>query len=170
MRNFFFSLFFSQFTNTNTKRMNSSTTTTSQTRSPAAAANEQQKRPDIFYQPNNLSNYYEYRVYDRNICSPQHEREYRNYEYSPCTILLISRHQGFIYNEELFVNAYRRSAGYECHKSPSLVHREEKIKRSTGLYQQQQEQDNQGGEAEDMDSPPEVIDIHLTEADRDVWP
>ncbi|KAI8082650.1 uncharacterized protein B0P05DRAFT_537894, partial [Gilbertella persicaria] len=70
----------------------------------------------------NLDKYYEYRIYDRNIG----DRIYNSCsEYAPCPIVVMSRHQGFLWNDELFVSAYRRRAGYECHKSISLKKKED---------------------------------------------
>ncbi|GAA5806635.1 hypothetical protein EDC94DRAFT_624529 [Helicostylum pulchrum] len=107
---------------------------------------------------NNLAQYYEYRVYDRNI-GDQREMRSSMSEYGPCPIVVMSRHQGFQWNEELFVSAYRRSAGYECHKSPLLEDRDKKISSTTNQTCLQ-----------DNSTSPEVIEIKLTEADRDVWP
>lgn len=95
---------------------------------------------------NNLDKFYEYRIYDKNI-------GYSSEEYAPCPVVVMSRHQGFQWNDELFVSAYRRKAGYECHKSDSLKDREEHILQSTATVK-----DN------------DVLDIKLTEADCDVWP
>jgi hypothetical protein len=106
---------------------------------------------------NNLDKYYEYRIYDRNIGN--------NYsEYAPCPIVMMSRHQGFQWNDELFVSAYRRSAGYECHKSTSLQSRDNKVMSTSNTEQNSISSDN------DHSNTPEVIDIKLTEADCDVWP
>jgi hypothetical protein len=77
---------------------------------------------------------------------------------------MMSRHQGFQWNDELFVSAYRRSAGYECHKSTSLQSRDKKLM-STSNFEQNSNNDNDGS-----NNTPEVIDIKLTEADCDVWP
>ncbi|KAI8357881.1 hypothetical protein EDC96DRAFT_445893 [Choanephora cucurbitarum] len=100
---------------------------------------------------NNLDKYYEYRIYDRNIGDRIYDSPCS--EYAPCPIVVMSRHQGFLWNDELFVSAYRRKAGYECHKSTSLKFRQDRL----------DEQDS-------SDSPPDVIEINLTEADCDVWP
>lgn len=105
---------------------------------------------------NPLDRYYEYRVYDKDLGN--HRDMYSTFsEYAPCPIVVMSRHQGFQWNDELFVSEYRRSAGYECHKSASLKNRDKKISFNTN--QQRTE-----------DTSPEVIEINLTEADCDVWP
>ncbi|KAL9549517.1 hypothetical protein MBANPS3_005166 [Mucor bainieri] len=107
---------------------------------------------------NNLDQYYEYRIYDKNIghsiCS----------DYAPCPIVIMSRHQGFQWNEELFVNAYRRSAGYECHKSVSLKIRDDKVMSNKADARKQAHQE------QSSEMPIDVIDINLSEADCDVWP
>ncbi|KAI9360875.1 hypothetical protein BD770DRAFT_29612 [Pilaira anomala] len=108
---------------------------------------------------NNLAQYYEYRVYDRNI-GGYHEMQNSMSEYGPCPIVVMSRHQGFQWNEELFASAYRRSAGYECHKSPLLEDRDKRVSSTTS---------SSAANLQD-DSSPEVIEINLTEADCDVWP
>jgi hypothetical protein len=92
------------------------------------------------------SNEYEYRIYDKNIVSNVCS------EYGPCPIVVMSRHQGFEWNDELFVNAYRRNGGYECHKSTSLVNRERRVSQSADT------------------TSSGVVDIKLTEADCDIWP
>ncbi|KAI7901953.1 uncharacterized protein BX663DRAFT_513033 [Cokeromyces recurvatus] len=108
---------------------------------------------------NNLDRYYEFHIYDKNIGSYM----YSNSEYAPCPIVVMSRHQGFQWNDELFVSPYRRSAGYESHKSMSLQDKDNKILSTTTKSKDQQQEI-------DHESPPEVIDINLTEADCDVWP
>lgn len=105
---------------------------------------------------NPLDQYYEYRVYDKNL-GGRREMYSGFSEYAPCPVVVMSRHQGFQWNDELFVNEFRRSAGYECHKSASLENRDKKIGFNT----------NQRRTA---DNSPEVIEINLTEADCDVWP
>lgn len=94
---------------------------------------------------NNLQNDYEFRVYNKNVY------DFDTFDYGPCTTVVMSRHQGFQWNDELFVNEYQRSAGYECHKSDSLEQKERRISQQYSVNQ-------------------DVIDINLTEADRDVWP
>ncbi|KAI8879790.1 hypothetical protein K501DRAFT_287208 [Backusella circina FSU 941] len=96
--------------------------------------------------PTTYSNDYEYRIYDKNIVPNVTS------EYGPCPIVVMSRHQGFEWNDELFVNAYRRSGGYECHKSTSLVNRERRVSQSADT------------------TSSGVVDIKLTEADCDIWP
>ncbi|KAI9487183.1 MAG: hypothetical protein EXX96DRAFT_552139 [Benjaminiella poitrasii] len=110
---------------------------------------------------NSLGRYYEFHIYDRNIGSCM----YSNSEYAPCPVVVMSRHQGFHWNDELFVSAYRRSAGYESHKSTSLQDKDEKLLSSSIKSKDKKQQ-----EIVDHDSPPEVIEINLTEADCDVWP
>lgn len=107
---------------------------------------------------NNLDKYYEYRIYDKNIGNSYSE-------YAPCPIVMMSRHQGFQWNDELFVSAYRRSAGYECHKSTSLQSRDKKAMSTSNI-----EQSSISNNDSDHNNTPEVIDIKLTEADCDVWP
>ncbi|KAI8384140.1 hypothetical protein BD560DRAFT_322439 [Blakeslea trispora] len=102
----------------------------------------------------NLDKYYEYRIYDRNIGDRIYDSSCS--EYAPCPIVVMSRHQGFLWNDELFVSAYRRKAGYECHKSTSMKSKEDRL--------------NHLSEQDSNESPPDVIEINLTEADCDVWP
>lgn len=109
---------------------------------------------------NPLDQYYEYRVYDRNIGN-QREMHSSYSEYAPCPVVVMSRHQGFQWNDELFVSEYRRNAGYDSHKSASLKQRDQKIRFNITHQQLQQQPD---------DPSPEVIEIKLTEADCDVWP
>lgn len=120
-------------------------------------------KQSLSHKPNNIDRYYEYRVYDRNIGSNYNSQEMVSSisEYAPCPIVVMSRHQGFQWNEELFVNAYRRSAGYECHKSQSLKNTDQKINHSTT---------NQQLSDDTRITATEVIEINLTEEDRDVWP
>jgi hypothetical protein len=121
----------------------------------------EQVKQSIAHKPNNLDQYYEYRVYDKNIGNSSNREMFSCIsEYAPCPVVVMSRHQGFQWNEELFVNAYRRSAGYECHKSQSLKNTDQKITHSTNQQQQ----------SSDDTTVAEVIDINLTEEDRDVWP
>lgn len=94
---------------------------------------------------NSLDKDYEFRVYDKNIYN------YGMMDYGPCPIVVMSRHQGFQWNDELFVTEYQRNAGYECHKSDSLEKRERRISQQYSTDQ-------------------DVIDINLTEDDCDVWP
>lgn len=115
---------------------------------------------------NNLAQYYEYRVYDRNI-GGYNEMQNSMSEYGPCPIVVMSRHQGFQWNEELFASAYRRSAGYECHKSPLLEDRDKRISSTTN---QTSTSSTTSAANLQEDSSPEVIEINLTEADCDVWP
>ena len=110
---------------------------------------------------NNLDQYYEYRIYDKNIGSPMYASG--SSEYAPCPIVVMSRHQGFQWNDELFVSAYRRSAGYECHKSTSLQSRDDKVMSNKATQKQKQPEQS-------SEMPIDVIDINLSEADCDVWP
>ncbi|KAG2208197.1 hypothetical protein INT46_000239 [Mucor plumbeus] len=110
---------------------------------------------------NNLDQYYEYRIYDKNIGNPMYACG--SSEYAPCPIVVMSRHQGFQWNDELFVSAYRRSAGYECHKSISLQTRDDKVMSNKAAQKQKQPEQSSG-------MPIDVLDINLSEADCDVWP
>ncbi|KAL7319360.1 hypothetical protein PS15m_002506 [Mucor circinelloides] len=112
---------------------------------------------------NNLDQYYEYRIYDKNIGHAMYANSSFS-DYAPCPIVIMSRHQGFQWNEELFVNAYRRSAGYECHKSVSLKNRDDKVMSNKATVQKQTHQE------QSSEMPIDVIDINLSEADCDVWP
>ncbi|CAO3697803.1 unnamed protein product [Rhizopus stolonifer] len=94
---------------------------------------------------NNMGKEYEFRVYDKNTYS------YGMVDHGPCPTVVMSRHQGFQWNDELFVTEYQKNAGYECHKSDSLEKRERRISQQYSTDQ-------------------DVIDIHLTEAECDVWP
>jgi hypothetical protein len=145
---FFFFFFFFFFVFSHNSQMESSRTSKQQSK----------QKLDIIYHnkpTNNLDKYYEYRIYDRNIGYHSEEIMYNS---QTCPIVMMSRHQGFQWNDELFVNAYRRSAGYDSHKSTFLENRDKRIS-STVDRQQQSSSDNN-----------DVIDIHLTEADCDVWP
>ena len=115
---------------------------------------------------NNLNQYYEYRVYDKNIGRGYGEEMCSISEYAPCPIVVMSRHQGFQWNEELFVNAYRRSAGYECHKSPSLQDRDQQLTSCSTIKRQEARRLSD----DVLTATTEVIDIHLTDEDKDVWP
>ncbi|OBZ88050.1 hypothetical protein A0J61_03901 [Choanephora cucurbitarum] len=119
---------------------------------------------------NNLDKYYEYRIYDRNIGDRIYDSPCS--EYAPCPIVVMSRHQGFLWNDELFVSAYRRKAGYECHKSTSLKCKEDRLKSTCSIKSMQCSPVRQDrlDEQDSSDSPPDVIEINLTEADCDVWP
>ncbi|KAK4515963.1 Plasma membrane ATPase [Mucor velutinosus] len=112
---------------------------------------------------NNLDQYYEYRIYDKNIGHSMYASSSFS-EYAPCPIVIMSRHQGFQWNDELFVNAYRRSAGYECHKSVSLEIKDNKVMNNKADAQKQVHQE------QSSEMPIDVIDIHLSEAECDVWP
>lgn len=123
-------------------------------------------KQSIANKSNNLDQYYEYRVYDKHIGNSYRGEMYSMSEYAPCPIVVMSRHQGFQWNEELFVSAYRRSAGYECHKSTSLRNRDQKINHSTN----KQHQEQQSSSDDSTTGTTDVIEINLTDEDCDVWP
>ncbi|KAI9282701.1 hypothetical protein BY458DRAFT_497056 [Sporodiniella umbellata] len=94
---------------------------------------------------NTIDSDYEFRVYNKSAYN------YGLSDYGPCPTVVMSRHQGFQWNDELFVSEYQKSAGYDCHKSDSLEKRERRISQQY---------------ATDRD----VIDIQLTEEECDVRP
>ncbi|KAF7725095.1 hypothetical protein EC973_000421 [Apophysomyces ossiformis] len=110
---------------------------------------DQTSSPDIkispYPRPNSLADDYEYRIYDKGI-SPTAT------ECGPCPVVVMSRHQGFQWNEELFVGPYRREAGFECHKSSGRQKREEKVSNAVKSRYR------------------EVVDIRLSQAESDIWP
>ncbi|KAI8374577.1 uncharacterized protein BYT42DRAFT_500077 [Radiomyces spectabilis] len=86
---------------------------------------------------------YEYRIYDMaNNMS----------DYGHCATIVMSRHQGFQWNEEVFVSAYRRQQG-EVHKSAVRQERERRLSHSLVTSHHEQ-----------------VVDIQLSPSDCDVWP
>ncbi|KAI8637739.1 hypothetical protein BD408DRAFT_423998 [Parasitella parasitica] len=107
----------------------------------------------------NMDQYYECRIYDKNI----DVFTSRDSEHAPCPVVVMSRHQGFQWNDDLFVNAYRRSAGYESHKSSSLQTKDDKVTSNKVAQKQKHQEQN-------SEMPADVIDIDLSEADCDVWP
>ncbi|KAG0165312.1 hypothetical protein DFQ28_004717 [Apophysomyces sp. BC1034] len=95
--------------------------------------------------PDSLADDYEYRVYDNGMYNALTEC-------GPCPVVFMSRHQGFQWNEELFVGVYRRDAGFECYKSNGRQRREEKVLNAVKAKNR------------------EVVDINLSKADSDIWP
>ncbi|KAI8992476.1 hypothetical protein BDB01DRAFT_832772 [Pilobolus umbonatus] len=98
-----------------------------------------------------IDDYYEYRVYDRNLGN-NYQPSLFNMDYAPCPVLMMSRHQGFEWNDELFVNGQRRKAGYDCHKSNSLQRGDDKV------------------HGQHIESDTGVIHLILNEHDCDIWP
>ncbi|ORZ03007.1 hypothetical protein BCR43DRAFT_421799, partial [Syncephalastrum racemosum] len=67
---------------------------------------------------------YEYRIYDRGLHYPAASS---SMEYGPCPIVVMFRHEGFQYNEDLFVSTFRQSSGYESRKSIDRQQREDQV-------------------------------------------
>lgn len=105
--------------------------------------------------PNSLTTDYEFRVYD----SGSH-----GMEYASCPIVVMSRHEGFHWNEDLFVSAYRRGEGYESRKSIDRERRQKRVCRS--VHKTTSKRPQQSSDPEDQ----EVLEIILSESECDVYP
>ncbi|KAI8984573.1 hypothetical protein BDF20DRAFT_911658 [Mycotypha africana] len=132
-----------------------------------------------------LDDFYEYHVYDNGASSSY----YDDYYYGPCPLLIMYRHQGFRFNDEMLVSEYRRHSSYESHKSTSLEdmdHRRNELQQQQYPHLEQSSTSNRrsfdnsynnegvkryyhtGGTR--LPSTPDVIDIKLTKAECDVYP
>ncbi|KAI9016540.1 hypothetical protein CLU79DRAFT_763183 [Phycomyces nitens] len=108
--------------------------------------------------PYSLTEDYEYHIYETGPA----ERSYLvSSDFGPCPIVVMSRHQGFEWNDELFVGAYRRNAGYESYKSRGRQQREERISHEV-----------RNSKESNLDSREfeKVVEINLTDKERDIWP
>lgn len=75
--------------------------------------------------PNSLVEDYEYKIYDRGLLN---SAPLASMEYGPCPIVVMSRHEGFQWNEDLLVGPIiRQSSGYESRKSIDRQQREEQV-------------------------------------------
>lgn len=143
--------------------------------------------------PNSLIEDYEFHVYEYDIPGGARDLPSRaitsSCEYGPCPVLVMSRHEGFQWNDELFVAPFRRSAGFKTCKSADRKLREERISKAISKIIPVQESpvaasSTQGSPLlvtdplsaqqhfrhwHDQDRD-QVIELSLTEADRDIWP
>ncbi|KAI7860268.1 hypothetical protein BDC45DRAFT_494027 [Circinella umbellata] len=98
---------------------------------------------------------YEYKVYDRiegqtSIVSQSHFP----------IIVVMARHEGFQWNDDLFVSPFRREAGCTSQKSEDRLERESRIHDNTTTTACQRNSN---------DEEP-AVQIQLSAADRDIWP
>ena len=100
---------------------------------------------------------YEYKVYDRIEGQPS----LLSQSHFPI-IVVMARHEGFQWNDDLFVSPFRRDAGCTSQKSEDRLERESRVydntTRTTATCQRN-----------DNDEEP-VVQIQLSKADRDIWP
>ncbi|KAL0079307.1 hypothetical protein J3Q64DRAFT_1645114 [Phycomyces blakesleeanus] len=111
--------------------------------------------------PDSLTDDYEYHIYDT---SPGERSYIASSSFGSCPIVVMSRHQGFEWNEELFVGAYRRNAGCESHKSRGRQQREERISDEIRRNSTETNSDTVCREIE------RVVEIKLTDKEKDIWP
>ncbi|KAI8143414.1 hypothetical protein BJV82DRAFT_668471 [Fennellomyces sp. T-0311] len=101
--------------------------------------------------PNSLTKDYEYRIYDRASSHPA----FLEQSYAPI-IVAMDFHEGFHWNQDLFVHPFRRGSGYTTRKSADRLERETRVSDNTTLITRQHEDP--------------VVEIRLSDADRDIWP
>ncbi|KAI9493317.1 hypothetical protein BDB00DRAFT_823489 [Zychaea mexicana] len=118
--------------------------------------------------PNSMTKDYEYKVYD---CVDGQQPAFLAHSQSHAPIIVMARHEGFQWNDELFVNPFRRGAG-GCisHKSADRLERESRVSGSTALTSSSNNTTDQRQQQQQQHEEDSVVQIQLSEADRDIWP
>ena len=87
-----------------------------------------------------------------------------------CPVVMMVSHEGFHWNEELFVSPYRRCHGVESTrtlKSSDRIKREDRVASTTSCIHHPAPVASQHNQQHDDDV---IVDIHLTESECNIWP
>ncbi|KAI9315913.1 hypothetical protein BX666DRAFT_267338 [Dichotomocladium elegans] len=99
--------------------------------------------------PRSLTKDYEFRVYEESGSGAMTG--------GPCPVVVMASHEGFQWNEELFVSPFRRVSGWRTQKSADRIEREHRVSTNASCIRQEENRE-------------QVVELHLTQADCDIWP
>ncbi|KAJ8654724.1 hypothetical protein O0I10_009615 [Lichtheimia ornata] len=115
--------------------------------------------------PRSLTQDYVFRVYESSSSQKLYPMEA-----AMCPVVMMVSHEGFQWNDELFVSPYRRCHGVgttRTLKSSDRIQREDKVASTTSCihHPAPSSRHNQQQQSDD-----DVIDIQLTESECNIWP
>ncbi|KAI9269177.1 hypothetical protein BDA99DRAFT_503742 [Phascolomyces articulosus] len=108
---------------------------------------------------------YEYKVYDRIEGQPS----FLSQSHVPI-IVVMARHEGFQWNDDLFVSPFRREAGYTSQKSADRLERESRVSDDKTTITTRTMNTNRNNNNSSTSEEDPVIQIQLSDTDRDIWP